>query len=487
MIDYIDFSNRQNRFVTLSDVSNDYLSTIEKIAKEDTYYPSYHIAPHHGLMNDPNGLAFFRGEHHIFYQWFPLGPVHGLKHWYHVSTKDFIHFKDHGIALYPDQLYDSHGCHSGSAFVEGDKMHLFYTGNHLTEQSVAIPSQVYGFLNEDQTISKENVMIEGTPPEFSNNFRDPIVFKRDKKYYMLVGGETTKNKGAIALYSGDQPNEMTYRGILQTNFKDAGYMWECPNYFEQNNHGVLIFSPQGELSTDKYQYNNVFSVVYCISDVLDVATGKLKANEYIELDKGFDFYAPQTYEDACGRRILIGWLGNSKSIYPTDQNMWAHMLTLPREVKIEGNRLLQQPLQELRELRAKGQNLQTNHHLTSRAFEMVIKVDREFEIIFRNEVNEAVVFSSNGEEYCLDRSNMTHVYAEEFGTKRYALRKQKEKHQIRLFIDSSSIEIFCDHGETVLTSRMFIEGMNVVCCHGVSGDLYPLNQIVKGTKPDFII
>ena len=82
-------------------------------------------------------------------------------------------------------------------------------------------------------------------------------------------------------------------------------------------------------------------MVYCISDLLDVSTGKLDAREYIELDKGFDFYAPQTYEDASGRRILIGWLGNSKSIYPTDQNMWAHMLTLPREVKIDGNRLMQ--------------------------------------------------------------------------------------------------------------------------------------------------
>ena len=114
-------------------------------------------------------------------------------------------------------------------------------------------------------------------------------------------------------------------------------------------------------------------------------------------------------------------------------------------------------------------------------------MDQEFEIIFRNELNETVVFSSNGEEYCLDRSNMTHVYAKEFGTKRYALRKQKEKHQIRLYVDSSSIEIFCDNGETVFTSRMFIEGMNFVCCHGVSGDLYPLYQIVKGKKPDFIV
>ena len=106
---------------------------------------------------------------------------------------------------------------------------------------------------------------------------------------------------------------------------------------------------------------------------------------------------------------------------------------------------------------------------------------------FRNELNETVVFSSNGEEYILDRSNMTHVYAEGFGTKRYALRKQKEKHQIRLFVDYSSIEIFCDNGETVFTSRVFIEGMNLVCCQGVSGNVYPLNQIVKGKKPDFIV
>ncbi|QHA92213.1 GH32 C-terminal domain-containing protein [Bacillus sp. N1-1] len=63
----------------------------------------------------------------------------------------------------------------------------------------------------------------------------------------------------------------------------------------------------------------------------------------------------------------------------------------------------------------------------------------------------------------------------------------RETHQIRLFVDSSSIEIFCDNGETVFTSRMFIEGMNFVCCHGVSGDLYPLYQIVKGKKPDFIV
>lgn len=51
-------------------------------------------------MNDPNGLCEINGIHHIFYQWFPAGPVHGLKHWYHLTTKDFIHYEDHGVAMY---------------------------------------------------------------------------------------------------------------------------------------------------------------------------------------------------------------------------------------------------------------------------------------------------------------------------------------------------------------------------------------------------
>lgn len=91
----------------------------------------------------------------------------------------------------------------------------------------------------------------------------------------------------------------------------------------------------GISSENKYDYKNVFSVVYMIGKPLDTERKEFQFSEMYELDKGFDFYAPQSYEDEKHRRILFGWLGNSKSEYPTDKNNWAHMLTLPREIRIE--------------------------------------------------------------------------------------------------------------------------------------------------------
>ncbi|TDL32087.1 sucrose-6-phosphate hydrolase [Jeotgalibacillus sp. S-D1] len=473
----MDFSNHQNRFLSMEDVSDQYLEMIEQKTKQDPFYPTYHIAPHHGLLNDPNGLSYYKMSHHIFYQWFPLGPVHGLKHWYHLSTKDFVHFEDHGVALYPDRDYDSHGCFSGSGFLEGKDLQLFYTGNKIGEDGQIIQSQVYASMDENLNITKHAPIINDPAPEFTHNFRDPVVFKRGKIYHMLVGGETINQQGALALYSGSSIKELNYKGIIKTEIENPGYMWECPNYYEKDGEGVLIFSPQGDLNKDKYNFNNVFSVVYAVSAILDTEQLRYDGREFIELDKGFDFYAPQTYEDVQGRRILIGWLGNSKSNYPTDSNMWAHMLTIPREITISGKRLIQNPIKELENLRIRNEKLSQEHTLFSRAFEIEVMVEESFKISFENDNEDSVTFSSNGEEYCLDRSNMTHLYADRFGTERYAIRLKKEKHIIRIFVDSSSIEIFCDEGQTIFTSRMFIDNISTVYSEGVRGELFYLQSI----------
>ena len=95
-----DFSNHQNRHIRIMDMPAEYFQRIQETTRNDPYYPVWHIAPKCGLMNDPNGLCEINGIHHIFYQWFPAGPVHGLKHWYHLTTKDFIHYEDHGVAMY---------------------------------------------------------------------------------------------------------------------------------------------------------------------------------------------------------------------------------------------------------------------------------------------------------------------------------------------------------------------------------------------------
>jgi beta-fructofuranosidase len=103
-------------------------------------------------------------------------------------------------------------------------------------------------------------------------------------------------------------------------------------------------------------------------------------------------------------------------------------------------------------------------------------------MVFMNNDGDYVTFSSSNEEYCLDRTHMTEVYAVSYGTKRYAVRKVKNAHVIRIFVDRSSLEIFCDNGETVFTSRIFIKNLTTLKTSGVTGDLYNLKPIHLSEK-----
>lgn len=454
----MDFSNRQNRFVRIDEVSAEYLADIKHKTKTDPFYPSYHIAPHHGLVNDPNGLSYFNGEHHIFYQWFPLGPVHGLKHWYHVSTKDFVNFNDRGIAMYPDQDYDHHGCYTGVGVPHNDELYLFYTANLLNEEGEGLPTQALAVMDKQGKIEKKGVVVEFNSDAYTQEFRDPVLVTRDDGYHMLIGAQGHDEKGKLAYYHGSDIDDYHYQGNIDVGLGDFGYMWECPNYYEQDENGVFIFSPQGVSSESKYDLKNVFSVVYMVGERIDFENKVFPNQGYRELDKGFDFYAPQTYLDDQQRRILIGWLGNSKSEYPTDKNRWAHMLTLPRVLTIEGDYLIQSPLQELEALRKDSIEVDGSHSLDSQAFEVELHVDGAFSLVLSNQKGERMVFSGDQHEFTLDRTHVSHLHAEAFGTVRYAKRLEQAQ-RIRIFVDNSAIEIFADSGKTVFTSRIFIDDL----------------------------
>ncbi|MGL6057116.1 MAG: sucrose-6-phosphate hydrolase, partial [Culicoidibacterales bacterium] len=89
----------------------------------------FHIQPPVGLLNDPNGLVQHQGIYHVFYQWNPWSCEHKNKTWNHLTTTNFVEFKQQPVALLPTDWYDKNGCYSGSAFVKDDQVHLFYTGN----------------------------------------------------------------------------------------------------------------------------------------------------------------------------------------------------------------------------------------------------------------------------------------------------------------------------------------------------------------------
>lgn len=472
----IDFSNRENRFITLDDISEEYVLDIRNKSKNDLYYPTYHIAPPHGLLNDPNGLVYHEGIHHIFYQWFPLGPVHGLKHWYHLSTKDFIHYTDHGVALKPDTLYDQHGCFSGGALSQEDYLVIYYTGNVKDEEGKFVQVQCIAQCDSHGVIHKKGPIIYPDFNLMTYNFRDPVPYRKDDEIYLFVGAENVDHEGTILLYKQELEDVSLVRP-LQLDVSNFGYMWECPSYFELEGRGILLFAPQGATSEDPNEFNNVFSVVYLIGDHLNFDTGDFKHQRYVEMDKGFDFYAPQVYQDEQGRQIMYGWLGNSKSAYPTDRNMWAHMLTIPRELSIKGRYLLQSPLAELKDLRHSSRRLQSKSEIHRRGFEIEGTLQETFRFSIVNAEGDAIEFYSDREMYTLDRSNMTELYATEYGTVRQAHRHYDMVQSIRIFVDASSIEIFVDEGMTVFTSRFFLTGEWTIETEGITGFIHDLSPI----------
>ena len=97
-----------------------------KVAQDDR--PVYHFSNPVGWMNDPNGFSDYKGEHHLFFQYYPYATHWDSMHWGHAKSADFIKWDYLPAALAPDQNYDNFGVFSGSAIEDGEKQILIYTG-----------------------------------------------------------------------------------------------------------------------------------------------------------------------------------------------------------------------------------------------------------------------------------------------------------------------------------------------------------------------
>ncbi|MGR4991914.1 sucrose-6-phosphate hydrolase [Vibrio rotiferianus] len=467
----------EQRYRRLDQIPQRDIEEMTFLRQQDKGFPSFHIAPRFGLLNDPNGLCYFNGEHHIFYQWTPVGPVHGMKYWYHLSTKDFIHFTDHGVGLHPDQDYDSHGVYSGGALVENDKALLFFTGNKRDQNWNRIPTQCFAIMNSDGNIEKHGVIVENE--HYTEHFRDPKVWKKGDDYLMVVGAQTKTEHGSMVLYQSKDLKTWQHKGPIKTKFSDLGYMWECPDFFEINGQSVMLFSPQGVSSSNPYDFKNIYSVAYIVGDQLNLESMTLENHQDIlQPDYGFDFYAPQTYLDENGRRILIAWIGLPEIDTPSVSQQWAGMLSIPRELTLKDGFLVQTPLPELKSLRKEEVVFAQSHTLENTSCLIQLDLEHEgFELELSNLKGDNIVFSATEHEFMLDRRQMSHLYAEEFGGVRKAPRLDA-KQMIDIYIDNSVIEIFINGGKHTMTSRFFIDDLKTVTLRGLEqAKLFPLKGI----------
>lgn len=419
----------------------------------------FHISPPFGLLNDPNGLIFWNNEYHIFYQWNPNACEHGSKHWAHLKSRDLINWEFLPIALSPNDWFDKNGCYSGSAIEKDNKLYLFYTGNvknndiRESYQCLAISTNGIDFEKKGPVIHDKDI-----PKEYTKHFRDPKVFIKDGVYKMVLGAQKVDLTGTIVVFSSHNLIDWDFeQEIINGNF---GFMCECPDFIEDQNNKALIFSPQG-IKADGDLFNNRYQSGYIIRDLYDV-----EKNDFIELDRGFEFYAPQTFKDENNKNVLIGWIGMPEELeHPSiEKENWVHSLTIPRVLEIKKNKILQKPHNNLKKLRKEKIVIEnicfentidlSKYNILGDTYELIISLEdfsKHIEIDLRKKGNERTTFSFNPIEkkVSLNRNFSGSGYK---GIRKCYLKNLKKIH---IFVDKCSIEIFLNDGEEVFTGNIY--------------------------------
>jgi beta-fructofuranosidase len=443
----------------------------DTIKKENK--PRYHVIGDIGWINDPNGFSCYKGEYHLFYQYYPYDIKWGPMHWGHVTTKDFIKWIPKPVALAPDESYDENGCFSGSAIQVGDKHVLMYTG-HLDPdkenpssirqtQCIAIgDGERYVKFDGNPVIKTEQIISKSN----LSDFRDPKIWEKDGHFYVVAGNRHEDGSGQILLYKSEDLVNWIYVGVMCRSENKLGRMWECPDLFELDGHDVLLTSPQ-EMKPEVHRFNNVFGTIYMIGKV-NYKTGEYTYDICDEIDGGLDFYAPQTLITPDNRRIMIAWMQSWERNIPSDKFGFAGMMTIPRELTVKNNKLIQNPVREIenyrsnkveyRNVKIDGEVILDN--IKGNCIDLMIEIPKAdyttFEIkLFKNEEFETVL-SYNPKEKILtfDRSNSgSGINALNKTTTK--IESENDEIKLRLLIDLYSVEVFVNDGEYTMTSTVY--------------------------------
>ena len=446
---------------TLTKVLCDSVRKIEDTALAEKVQQSarltHHLMPPTGWLNDPNGLCYFKGKYHVFFQYNPFDATGGLKFWGHYSSADMLNWKYEGVALYPDSVMDCHGVYSGSALAEGDKLHLFFTGNVKEEDgdfdyvNNGRQASTLHVESEDGLqfgVKKAAVYYRDYPENYTCHIRDPKVWKDTDGYHMVLGGRQKGDRGAVLFYRSENLNTWEFDRELTTE-NAFGYMWECPDFFELSGEKILSVSPQG-LKCEEYRFQNIYQSGYFI-----LQNDRVSEESFQEWDMGFDFYAPQTFLDKRGRRILIGWMGmpdaDDDYTNPTaEKEGWQHCLTVPREVTLKNGRLYQKPVEEINSLRKNSTEIDTcdSEIITEVPFDLEAEVQGteiliELENAFSVEYKDGKVVLNLSEQAGAGRKQ------------RKAIIPSGKLTDIRILADTTAAEIYLNDGEVVFSTRYY--------------------------------
>jgi len=449
----------------------------EKIMEK--YRPQFHFTPEENWMNDPNGLVYHNGYYHLFYQYYPDDTVWGPMHWGHAKSKDLLHWEHLPIALYPDSLgYIFSGSavvdkNNTAGFGENALVAIFTYHNPEIENKGSDRFQTQGIAYS--TDGGETWDKYTGNPVLQNpgirDFRDPKVFWNDQKskWQMVLAA-----KDHVQFY--ESVNLKDWSLISKFGFNDDPLLgvWECPDLFKLKVDGteeekwVLIVSHGGESAPNGGSGTRYFVGEY------DGTTFTTDQKESQWLDYGTDNYAGVTYNNTPDKkRILIGWMSNWNYATKTPTEKWRSAMTLPRELELMKKNqgyLLKSKLIDAfekmtslvpaNELMGVYPTDFTYEELSQSLLSLDVSIKDSLRIELSNHSGDKYVMGyemANGIFY-VDRgqagnSDFSEPYEK---TSRQTMDiGSQEKLSLQIAIDASSIEIFINDGEYVMTTQVF--------------------------------
>ena len=449
------------------------------------YRPKYHASVRSGWGNDPNGMIYYNGKAHLFFQHYPHAPEWGIMHWGHFTTEDFVHWKEEPIALYPDQEYEQDlGCWSGTSIEIDGRLYLAYTCSRPGMQRQCFAWSEDGGMTFQKFEENPVVTAEQMNGGFSaGDFRDPKVFRHEDSYYMIAGTRLFRKGmhtcGNLVLMRSQDLKAWSFVGVMlhqQDGFPSEYFnldgCYECPDRILSNGKEILLSSPQC-LPQMGNRYQNKHCVVY-ISGQTDFETGRFHIDEYQDLDSGFDLYAPQTMTLPDGRIIMIAWKEMWARTHYTKEQGFVGTYTLPRELEYRDGRLYQYPVREIEQFRgAKTQLEQIRLH--DGGFEISGFEGNVYELNLTMKREDAArmgvrILKGPDHETCiyLDALERTVVFDRTKGGREIrgeeadnCVRKcdieRIDTVDLRIFVDVTSVEVFVDGGRYTFTGNVYPE------------------------------
>jgi fructan beta-fructosidase len=450
----------------------------------EPFRPAFHFTPERNWMNDPNGMVFFEGEWHLFYQYNPFGDKWGHMSWGHAVSRDLVHWEELPLALAEE---DGVMIFSGSAVVDWQNTSGFgrdgkpplvalYTGHREGHQDQRI-----AYSNDrGRTWTKAGVVLDVGKADF----RDPKVFwHAPTSRWVMTVALSPEHK--VEFYASPDLKRWTRTGEFGPAGSTGG-IWECPDLFPLAVEGggtrwVLIvnLNPGAPAGGSGAQY-----FVGDFDGQRFVAEGDVATPLWA--DYGADFYAGVSWSDvpaADGRRVWLGWMSNWLYAQEVPTSPWRSAMTVPRALALrrtnDGLRLVQRPVAELETLRAGavrsfagGSLAEAGRWLAAqRDLPMLLDVElrlggmskaQPFTFAIGTERDESLALTVDpaARRLSLDRTRSGAVnFHKEFPAVHTApLRLDGDELVLRLLLDAASLELFAQEGETVMTEIFFPAG-----------------------------